>query len=122
MIDTESRVRASEILERVKKEELTNWQLEDQWPSSETDPSLNCVLRWLWNFYDDDKEEMIFNLMSNEDKEILDKCIQFFKTDIEFQVKEVSPEEEGQIRKQWGKEWRTDCTSPETNKNWPFLN
>ena len=29
MIDIESRTRASEILEQVKKEELTNWQLED---------------------------------------------------------------------------------------------
>lgn len=122
MIDAESRIRASKILEQVKKEELTNWQLEDQWPSSETDPSLNCVLRWLWNFYDDDKEEMLFNLMSNEDKEHLDKCVQFFKTNIEFQAKDVSPAEERQIRKQWGKEWRTDCTSPETNKNWPFPN
>ena len=45
MIDIESRTHASEILEKVKKEELTNWQLEDQWPTSATDPSLNCVLR-----------------------------------------------------------------------------
>ncbi len=62
MIDIKSRIRASEILEQVKKEELTNWQLEDQWPDSKTDPSLNCVLRWLWSLYDDDKEDKLFNV------------------------------------------------------------
>ena len=122
MIDIESRTRASEILEQVKKEELTNWQLEDQWPTSETDSSLNCVLRWLWSLYDDDKEDKLLGLMSDEEKKILDNCIQFFKTEIEFPIKKVSPEDEKKIRKEWGKEWRIDCTSPEPNSNWPFPN
>lgn len=122
MIDIESRTRASEILEKVKKEELTNWQLEDQWPTSETDPSLNCVLRWLWSLYNDDKEDKLLGLMSDEEKKILDNCIRFFKTGIELPIKKVSPEDEKKIRKEWGKEWRTDCTSPESNSNWPFPN
>ena len=119
MIDLKARSIASSLLEKIILEKLTNWQLEDSWPNSPDDPALNCILRWIWTYYDDDKEVILSTKMTDKDLVVLERCRQFLKTDIEFPLRQLSEEQKLKIRNEWGIEWRADCTGPEDDK-WPF--
>lgn len=122
MVDRKARQQALELLLKLKEQSLTNWQLEDEWPSSD-DPALNCILRWLWTLYDDHQEELISNFMSDRELKILERCCDFLASEEEFLVTRRTPLEQIKTLLIWGTGWRTDCTLPtEGNEdNWPFL-
>lgn len=120
MVDREARQCAITILARIKEQGITNWQLEDEWPSSE-DPALNCILRWLWTLYSDFPEFPLIDVLSKQDIQIIEKCSLFLSSDLEFQVSEPpSFWEKMKIIIKWGREWRTNCTLPTDDDNWPF--
>lgn len=118
MVDKNARLRAAELLARAKNGQLSNWQLEDLWPEAKNDAALNCILRWVWTLYSDEEESAI-NL-SADNMVVADRCIEFLHSDIEFKTKNISSEEAKAIRKKWGREWRTDCSSPSDSDTWPF--
>jgi hypothetical protein len=120
MIDHEARKIAVHLLGEIETTRITNWQLEDKWPESDSDPGINCIQRWIWSLYDDGKEEAIIDKMSKENIIILNRCIDFMKSDIEFPTKDLSQEESRVVKKKWGVEWRTDCTCPTDFDSWPF--
>lgn len=120
MIDYEARKLAVHLIEEIKAGKITNWQLEDRWPESDSDPAINCILRWIWTHYDDGKEESIIEKITIEDLTLLNRCVDFMKSEIEFPVKVLSSEEAKAVKKKWGVEWRTDCTSPNDFDSWPF--
>jgi hypothetical protein len=119
MIDRPARDEARRLLDRVREGALTNWQLEDAWPKSDVDPAINCILRWLWTQCDDDEASEVLACLGEEDAKVLDRCIQFLATDLEFPLRALTPDEESAERRKWGVEWLPGCTSPEDNY-WPF--
>lgn len=119
MVDIEARKAALDLLNQVDNKSLTNWQLEDKWPQSESDSALNCIMRWLWTLYDDDGEISLSNILVGENRDVFNRCRNFLNTDIEFRTKELSDKERRKIQKQYGKEWQYDCTMP-ANDDWPF--
>ncbi len=119
MIDTKARKHSLSLLKKIDEEKLTNWHLEENWPKSKTDPAINCILRWLWTLYDDDKEMIMADTLSDDNRKIFDRCSDFLKSDTEFITLTLKSEEEAEIRKLWGKEWRCDCTLPKDD-DWPF--
>lgn len=119
MIDSYARKKALELLEQVKNQMLTNWLLENNWPQSNDDPALNCILRWIWTLYDDDVEVMLADVITGKNRVIFDRCCNFLGTNVEFPLKDISIEDEQRIKNEWGKEWRCDCTIPE-DECWPF--
>jgi len=121
MIDNKARNYSLSILNKIKEQRLSNWQLEESWPESKIDPAINCILRWLWTLYDDDSEIIMIDVLTNEDRKIFDRCCEFLGTDIEFNTLTLTDKEEAEFRKEWGKEWRCDCSSPNDNY-WPFPN
>ncbi len=127
MIDREARNLAmSFLIEICDKRRITNWQFEDNWPSSNSDPAINCILRWLWTLYDDFPEVPLIEVLSKQDLQIIDRCYAFLSSDIEFRVrklkKKISFWEKIKMSMQWGSEWRLDCTLPTYMDNdfWPF--
>jgi len=126
MIDREARNLALSFLKEIcDKQQITNWQLEDNWPSSESDPAINCILRWLWTSYNDFPEIILIEVLSKQDLQIIERCYAFLSSDIEFRVrklKKLSFWEKIKMSLQWGREWRLDCTFPNYTDNdfWPF--
>ncbi|MFK5968696.1 MAG: hypothetical protein QM487_01030, partial [Candidatus Marithrix sp.] len=126
MIDRDARNLAISFLIEIRdKRLLTNWKLEDNWPSSISDPAINCILHWLWTLYDDFLEVSLIEILSKQDLQIIDRCYVFLSSDIEFRVqklKKISFWEKIKIKIQWGSEWRLDCILPTYTDNdfWPF--
>lgn len=118
VIDRSARDNALSILRSIDSG-LTNWQLEDEWPESKTDPGLGCILRWLWSLYDDDREVKIGSTFSPEDKEILHRVRQFLTSEVEFELLDLSKSEQKQVIREWGREWNPCCSGPEYPL-WPF--
>jgi len=119
MVDKEARQRALAILVKIKEQCLTNWQLEDEWPSSKIDPALNCILRWIWSLYDDFPEVSLVEVLSQKDIQIMERCYSFLSSEMEFPVRKLSFCEKIKTIMLWGREWRYDCTLP-TDDYWPF--
>lgn len=119
MIDSEARVKALNILNQLAENRITNWVLEETWPTSDIDPALNCIFRWLWTLYDDDAEVVIADLFGENEEEILSRCKIFLSSNQEFVLKNISDEEKQIEIKKWGGEWNPCCTEPEYN-SWPF--
>lgn len=119
MIDKNARKIAHQILLDVEAKNLTNWDLENLWPETNADPALSCILRWLWTFYDDDEEIIIKKLLDDDSQTIFMRCVEFLKTDLEFELAEVTEEEARDIKRKWGVEWCVGCTLPD-NDHWPF--
>lgn len=119
MVDRKARRHALAILTKIKEQRLTNWQLEDEWPSSKTDPALNCILRWLWSLYDDFPEVPLIDILSKQDLQRVEKCCTFLSSEIEFVVSKLSFWEKIRRIMRWGREWQSDCTEP-TDDYWPF--
>jgi len=119
MVDREARQCAITILAKIKEQGLTNWQLEDEWPSSKKDPAINCILRWLWSLYDDFPEIPLIEVLSKRDLQVVERACLFLSSDIEFQVYKPSLWEKIRVIIKWGREWRLDCTFP-TDDDWPF--
>lgn len=119
MVDKDARKRALIILNRLETERLTNWQIEDEWPTSKSDPAINCILMWLWTLYDDNAEYVLIDKLSNAEKVILKRCCDFLDSEIEFPTKELSFWAKIKMKVKWGMEWRSDCTFP-NDDCWPF--
>ena len=119
MIDRAARNEALELLRRLVSDDITNWELEDKWPKSDVDPAINCILRWLWSLYDDDKEISLRGILNERELAILERCTVFLEDEQEFPTKALSADETRVEQAKWGKEWRCDCTVPEDDR-WPF--
>jgi len=77
-------------------------------------------MRWMWTLYNDGKEESVIENISIDNEMILNRCLEFLKTEIEFPIKSLSSEEASVVKRKWGVEWRTDCTCPNDFDTWPF--
>lgn len=118
MIDRTARDEALKVLDSMDAN-LTNWKLEEQWPKSDSDAALNCILRWLWSIYNDDSEVLVSDILSTDSRSVLERIKQFLKSDVEFQERQLSAAEARTEIHKWGREWRPGCTLPDYPE-WPF--
>ena len=119
MIDRSARNRAVSLLRSVFSEGVTNWRLEDDWPKSVSDPALECILRWLWSLYDDDKESQMAEVIGEERLPILNRAIAFLEADYSYELADLSEAEMANALRTWGREWNPRCRGPDYPE-WPF--
>ncbi len=119
MIDREARNQAVSLLRQVNREGITNWVLEDTWPTSESDPALGCIMRWLWSLYDDDKESLMADVIDTEMLSVLGRAVAFLEADYEYELADLTEAELANETKVWGREWNPRCRSPDYPE-WPF--
>ncbi len=84
-IDREARTKAASLLRRILEGNATNYQFEDEWPSSRSDSALDAIVNMLWFTYDDYPEyKFSEKRFRKEDVEMVQRCEIFLKLDCEY--------------------------------------
>lgn len=117
-VDSNSRNKAFELIERLERNEISSFELEDEWPKSK-DPALNGIHRWLWISYSDNSNEKVYELLSDKDKVLLRNCKSFLSSSDEFPMRKLSLLGKLREKLKWGIEWNVECTLPES-EYWPL--
>jgi hypothetical protein len=79
------RNRAAELVRRWRAGQVSNYELEDQWPKAREDYSLEAIGAQLWLLYDDNAEEFLDELgLSNAQREMLERVAMFLNSDCEY--------------------------------------
>lgn len=87
MVDRESRDKAVNALREFMVEfSITNWEYEDRYPESKTDPALDSIFQNIWLLYDDMHEHKMLGdyHLSPEHQEVIGRCLLFLQSDLEY--------------------------------------
>lgn len=87
MIDVPARREARALLERVLRSDgITNYELEDSWPSSSNDASISAVLALLSPYFDAHPERTLqFQNFDADARDFISRAILFFDSEFEYQ-------------------------------------
>jgi hypothetical protein len=85
MVDQESRTKARELIGKFAEGAITNGEFDDQYPRSK-DRAVQVVLERLWFFWDDLTSHRLEGAyqLNAESGELVNRCIQFLATDLEY--------------------------------------
>lgn len=125
MVDRESRIRACELIGKFAEGLLTGDELDDQYPQSK-DRAVQVVLERLWFFWDDSKSHRLEGAyqLDSESKELVNRCIQFLATELEYTGPAIGGTLLSGIKKSW-KGLFEKAAPPESEGDvnvpwWPF--
>ncbi len=86
MVDREKRFQAADLIGKLMSGEITNYEYEDRLPRSPEDPAIHAIHTAVWFTYSDVREHRIDgkSALTPEARRILEQCIVFLKTDLEY--------------------------------------
>ena len=86
MIDRASRDKAVRLLSALSTGGVTNYQLEDEWPSQSLDLAVRAVAEQMWLLYDDFPEKKLDRDSFTKDEiRLIDRCQAFLSSDLEYE-------------------------------------
>ena len=84
MIDRHARDQAIDLIDKALSGGITNFKLDDLWPTSE-DKALSAIGARVWTTYNDGREYTLDRKQFDvETVEMFERCIQFLKTNMEY--------------------------------------
>ena len=83
-IDRGARDLAAAVLERFRTGELTNYEFEDAWPRSSSDPALEQIMSQLWTTVGDTYEYRLQGERSAAHDELYRRAILFLKSPADY--------------------------------------
>jgi hypothetical protein len=93
MIDRAQRAVAADLISRLLRAEITNFQFEKEWPARSHDRALREIRTTLWFIYDDLHEHRLEGKFapSNDGRKMMLRCIAFLGSNLEYQWEAESP-------------------------------
>jgi hypothetical protein len=92
VIDEEARARATDLLESLLGQGITNYALEDSWPTKTQDNAVVFIGEQLWLWYDDFPEEKLSRKCFTKSQiETLERCLIFLRSDRTYAWPKYSP-------------------------------
>lgn len=92
MVNTEARQAAITILEKLLAAQLTNYELEDNWPPRSSDRIVDELPDILWCNYDDTPKQILTPANFGETGgDFINRIILFLKSDYEYEWPEWNP-------------------------------
>lgn len=87
MVDRDARDIAAQALREFADGSISNREYERRFPKSKDDPALRSIYTNVWFCYSDTSEHTLNgkHALSKENRAILDRCMLFLKSDLEFQ-------------------------------------
>jgi hypothetical protein len=87
MVDVEARRIAAALVARFRDRVITNDEFEDEWPRRSPDRALNAIAAALWGAYSDTHRHALTGryALTEAGRAFFDRCIQFLKTDLEYE-------------------------------------
>jgi hypothetical protein len=88
MVDSNARRCAADLVAKLRDGLITNREFEGSWPQSDTeDRGLLAVETMLWHYYDDFRTHKLTgrHALESSDRELFDRCVQFLRTDLEYE-------------------------------------
>ncbi|MGX1196920.1 hypothetical protein [Parvibaculum sp. MBR-TMA-1.3b-4.2] len=86
MIDRTARDKAASLAQRFICGEITNDDLEDEWPTRSEDPAVRAVNDALWFLYDDNRTHRIdLSETAPEIRDELSRCILFLRSKLPYE-------------------------------------
>ena len=88
-MDSESRRRAADVVEKFRDGLITNFDFEGMWPGpsfGERDRGLDAICRTMWHFYDDLSEHTLTgpHKLTEQGRAVVDRCVLFLRTELEY--------------------------------------
>jgi hypothetical protein len=86
MVDKAKRLEAAKLIEDLLACRITNFQYDDRYPRSATDPALFAIYSRLWSAYSDVREHRMDgkHVLDGYGQAVAGQCILFLKTDNEY--------------------------------------
>jgi len=125
MIDQENRAKACELMGKFAEGLITNDEFDDQYPQSK-DRAVQIVWERLWFFWDDLKSHRLEGAyqLDTESKELVNRCIQFLATELEYMGPAIGGTLLSGIKNKWnrlfGKAATPDSEGDLNDPWWPF--
>ena len=84
-VDSELRLEASKLLQSWIEGDVSNFELEDRWPTKKTDGALAAVAEHLWLLYDDfPKSYLNWSGLTQVQQALVRRCIEFLESDYTY--------------------------------------
>ncbi len=119
MLDKESRLKAANLIQSFRQGRITNDEFVAAFPRSQ-DKAIQAIGSMLWSCYDDLHEHRLSDkhALTAEGELLVDRCILFLNTSLEYSGKTNFTDFLAPVRKLW--RWTTQNREPAMAPCWPF--
>lgn len=119
MLDRENRLKAANLIQAFRQGHVTNNEFIATFPRSQ-DKAIRAINSMLWFCYDDLHEHRLIGkqALTAEGELLVDRCILFLNTNLEYTGKTNFVDLLAPVRKLW--RWATQNREPAISPCWPF--